>query len=209
MALPLEQRKKETEFQRTQRYLDATYPIKYVVSYRLTPFIISLLEMDSRIRIFELYDELEEDMGYIPRKDMICIPYVLPSADHEIAHMVEMKNPERWTLPDLGMRHPRLGMKTAEGIFAALAREVRVRAIQSHMTPSLNNPRFPEKHPYWEDEVTKRLPFGRFKSPETLFDWAENLYKRTHSAWNLDRIRHEWEIRINHIQNWMETKVAA
>jgi hypothetical protein len=164
--------------------------------------------MDSRIRVFSLYDELEENQGYIPRKDMICIPIGLPSADHEIAHMVEMNNPKRWTLPDWGMPHPAVGYKANKNFFQALSREIRVRAIQAHITGK-SNPHFPKNHCGWEHEIAPRLHFGRFKCPQDVFDWASGMWQKTHNAWSLDRIRHEWEIRLNHIRNWMEIKAAA
>ncbi len=163
--------------------------------------------MDSRIRLFTLADELiEMGAGFIPRKDMICIATGLPAASHEIAHMVEMTNPKRWTIQDWGMKL-HVDSFSARGFFAALSRETRVRAIQRHMDPTipvgapLNNPFC------WVRRDV--LPFGRFKTYEDVIAWVKDLHEKTYAAWSLDRIRHEWEIRINYIRHWMETKEAA
>lgn len=198
----------ETENEKTQRYLRSTFRPSELPQ-KLGEFEKSLLDMDDRIRVFQLYDELEETQGYIPRKDMICIPVGLPSADHEIAHMLEMRTPERWVLPDWGMKHPNDGYKSPKDFFASLSREIRVRAIQAHINPSCSDPDFPKGHVHWEGEATSRLHFGRFKCPQDIYDWGHDLWVKTHMAWSRDRIRHEWEVRLNYIRNWMETKAAA
>lgn len=35
--------------------------------------------------------------------------------------------------------------------------------------------------------------------------WMDHLRERTYQAWSLDRIDHEWKVRLDHIRNWMET----
>jgi hypothetical protein len=166
--------------------------------------------MDERIRIFSLDADMDDDKSfYIPRKDMILIPYDLPNLDHEVAHMVEMTNLDRCLLSDWGMKHNGSQFfKNKAPFFAALAREARVAAIQRHMRPDLNTMR-PLSNPYWMDEAVKNVPFGRFKSYEDVMYWVMDINYKTYAAWSLDRIRHEWQIRLNHIQNWMEIKVAA
>lgn len=95
--------------------------------------------------------------------------------------------------------------------FAGLVREIRVRTIQLHMMPEemgrkggtiyniLNN------QLTWGDYAGKYSPFGRFKSYQDVEIWANDLREKTYQAWSLERIEHEWKIRLTHIQNWMET----
>jgi hypothetical protein len=200
-----QKKRPETEAEKSERYTLSTF--RPNERPQLPSFERSLFEMDSRIRLFELFDELESDHGFLPCKDMICIPIALPSADHEIAHMVEMTNPKRWTLPDWGINihEPR----TQKGLFASLSRETRVRAIQRHITPAIPNYAPLSNYHFWEPMVKKNVPFGRFKTYEEVYSWVIDLHEKTYAAWSLERIRHEWEIRLNHIQNWMETKAAA
>lgn len=199
-------KKRESESERTQRYLQSTF-LPSESPQKLSDFERSLFEMDSRIRVFGFFDDLESNHGFIIRKDMICIPTGLPSADHEIAHMVEMTNRSRWTLHDWGINihEP----KTQKGLFAAISRETRVRAIQRHMTPNI--PRFaPLNNVHcWEPWVKENIPFGKFKTYQDVENWVVDMHDKTYAAWSLDRIRYEWEVRINHIRDWMETKAAA
>lgn len=182
----------------------------------LTGFGLSLFEMDSRIWVYGIFGgaDKNEDMGYIPSKDRLLFPCGLPTATHEIAHMVEMKNLNRCLLPDWGMIPPSKSgdyskWQSKAGFFAALSREIRVRAIERHMVGPRDTIVNILNNSTWKDMSGERLPFGRFDSMKTLSAWIDNLHQRTYNAWSLDRIRHEWTVRLDHIRHWMETKVAA
>ncbi len=179
-------------------------------------FTHHLLQMESRIRLHHFVDDLDDKKFFFIGQDYIHIPYVFPPVEHEIAHLVEMKKKERWTLPDLGMAtFTDLDRVKPASFFAGLTREIRVRTIQLHMMPEemerkggtiyniLNN------QLTWGDYADKYSPFGRFKSYKDVETWANDMRERTYNAWSLERIEHEWKIRLSHIQDWMETKVAA
>jgi hypothetical protein len=168
-------------------------------------FALSLLEMDARIRTYHIYQDTGDIKGYCPTKKFLYFPVGLPTAEHEIAHMVEIQNTARLTRQDWGMTNTPLEQKSSRQLFAALVREIKVRTIQLRMTPGSKTCEDIFNNSYWKDEARKRVPFGRFKSWENVTDWAESLRVKTYRAWSLDRIRHEWEIRLNHIRDWMET----
>lgn len=178
-------------------------PEKYVDGLAL-----NLLNQDSRIMVYDLYGNLQEDAGYIPTKTQIIFPVRHPSANHQIAHIVEMKNSSRWTMIDWGMSN-KFDELNGRHFFAALSREIRVRAIELHMNNEFNNKKssryFIFNNYVWEDATIKFLPFGRFSSLAQVHAWANDLRDRTYYAWNVERIRHEWSTRLNHIRNWMET----
>lgn len=181
---------------------------------------LHLLEMEPRIRVFGFADEPQENIGenytYIPRKDVILFSMGLPTAEHEIAHMVEMSDINRVTLPDWGLastlnsdvwkNERTIKMST---VIAAASRETRVRAIQAHLLPSSIKYRPMSSHHYWGDEVGDRFKkesFGRFKSPQDYKNWIDDLEMKTFMAWSPERIENEWIKRLNYIQNWMETQ---
>jgi hypothetical protein len=168
--------------------------------------------MDSRIRLHSLLDDLDDEKFFFISQRYIHIPYGFPPIEHELAHMVEMKNKERWTLPDLGMAtFTDLDKVSPAGFFAGFAREIRVRAIQTHMMPEeLNNKggsiyNILNNQITWGDYAERNSPFGRFKSYTDVETWALDMRERTYKAWSLDRIEHEWRIRLTHIRNHMET----
>ncbi len=176
-------------------------------------FTSHLLEMEPRIRLHTLVDDLDDKKFFFIGKEYIHIPYVFPPIEHEIAHLVEMKKKERWTLPDLGMAtFTNLDAVRPANFFAGLAREIRVRAIQLRMSPEemdnkggtiyniLNN------QLTWGDYSDKYSPFGRFKSYQDVETWAQDMREKTYKAWTLDRIESAWKIRLDYIQNYMETK---
>jgi hypothetical protein len=126
---------------------------------------------------------------------------------------VELRNPIRWTIPDWGM--PRFDLDNIKSgpFFAALSREIRTRAIQLHISvfeseqEKLRSTAYDQfNNPWWRGQAFKRLHFGKFKCPQDLTNWMCDLRERTYNAWSVDRIRYEWEIRLNHIRHWMETK---
>lgn len=172
---------------------------------------LELLSMDSRIKVCSFYGDVQDDAGYLPTKKQLVFPCELPAASHQIAHMIEMTNPNRWTMIDWGMATPEGDFSNfkARNYFAALARETRVRAIQLHLDESLIYKSSTTYNIFmnsvWECAAKKYLPFGRFSSMKELEDWTFSLRDRTYFAWSVERVRHEWAIRLNHIRNWMET----
>jgi hypothetical protein len=176
---------------------------------KLDEFVLRMFMKEERIKVYPMFGDQDDkkEFGYIPSKDKLLIPYDFPRASHEIAHMVEMNNPERWTKTDWGFPKIDNFMRgSANGFFAAFAREIRVKAIEDHIR---TEPRCTEKdtdHMYWGPEAKKKLPFGRFKTFQDLEVWADDLREKTFKAWSPERIEAEWDIRLEHIQNWMETK---
>lgn len=178
----------------------------------ISDFTRSILTADPRIRFRSLVEHDNYKFFYVT-KEYIHIPCDLPAVEHEIAHAVEMKNKDRWLLPDWGLS---FGNKwenklTPGKMFAAMAREIRVRAIQLRMMPEeFNNSHSTAlnilNNPAWNDWAKMMTPFGRFKSYGDVRDWSNDLRDRTYNAWSIDRIAHEWKIRLIHMQEYMETK---
>lgn len=186
------------------------------VADKLPPFVRRMLESEPRFRFHAVGNDVYHDAQiFVATKKVIHIPYSLPTAEHEIAHAVEMKNQARWLLPDWGLA---FGIKnweinlTPSGFFSSMAREIRVRAIEILINPphradtmstryNILNNKFA-----WGGDCTKRfLPYGRFRKYEDVESWVHDLREKTWKAWSLARIEHEWMIRLAHIQNWMET----
>ena len=176
----------------------------------INPFIKTLCAMEDRIKVYKLYGDVEDDKGFFITKNNIFIPYQLPKIEHDIAHLLELRNSKRWTMVDWGM--PRFNDDTIKSgpFFAALCREARTRAIQLHLEPKAmgdeTSTTFNQlANPYWASMTERFLPYGRFKSMQDVKCWMGDMRERTYNAWCLDRITHEWKVRLNHIQNWMET----
>lgn len=172
---------------------------------------LHLYGMEPRIRTYALADTIYSDISkvYFLTKEHIYIPYRLPSASHEIAHMVEMKDLDRCLLPDWGLKAFTNKVKVSDKLFfAAFAREIRIRAIDN-LIHGFSNPVSITNHVYWFHEACKRIPFGRFKDNKDIVAWADDLSLKTFIAWSFDRVEHEWKIRLDHIRNWMETREAA
>jgi hypothetical protein len=180
------------------------------------PFIHEMIGMDERIRLSRFYGDVEKDKGFFITKEFIHIPYALPSLCHDMAHLLELTNSKRWTMTDWGMPRFEKDTMSAKAVFAALSRETRTRAIQLHISCFRNEE---EKlastsynqlnNSYWSNLVRSNLPYGRFKTYRCVEEWVARLRERTYKAWSLDRIQHEWKVRLNHIQNWMETCPAV
>jgi len=187
---------------------------------KLSPFVRHLLRGENRFRMPDIgNDKFNDEQFFVVTKEAIYCPYILPAVEHEIAHAVEMKDKARWCLPDWGLtfkdfvRH--VPMKPSR-FFASMAREVRVRAIQMRMDHSHNNDVLSTTYNILNNEYawggyhTKRfLPYGRFRTYEDVQAWVNDLREKAYNAWSLERIDHEWMIRLAHMQNWMETKEAA
>ena len=187
-------------------------PVKPNEARGINPFCLQLLNMDSRVRVYEFFGDYEEDKGFFVTKKHIYMPYVLPKVEHDIAHHVELKNPKRWLMADWGM--PRFEKDTLpkSAFFAALSREIRTRAIQLHIEvfsseeQKLRSTTWDQfNNPYWKDMTTKLCPFGRFRHFKDVCAWMEDLRDRTSRAWSQERVVHEWSVRLKHIQEWMES----
>lgn len=193
---------------------------------RLSPFVRQLFQGETRICMHDVgNDVFNDEKMFVVTKDIIHIPYILPAVEHEIAHAVEMTDKSRWLLPDWGMKMepfksdslsflPFMKIKrlTPRMMFAAMSREVRVRAIQLHMLPESehNNKKSSLynilNNIVWGDWAKEMVPFGRrFKTYQDVNAWVNDLREKTFRAWSKDRIIHEWSIRLNYYQEWMET----
>jgi len=186
------------------------------VEDKLSPFVKAMVQSEKRFRFHIIGNEtFNDEKFFVVTKEIIHLPCVLPAAEHEIAHAVEMKNQKRWLLPDWGIPFKKFSIDkglTARMMFTAMAREVRVRAIQLHMMPeseqtnpnsSLTN--ILRNEHAWGHWAKTMVPFGKFKTYQDVDVWVNDLRERTFKAWSQDRIAHEWKIRLTHMQNWMET----
>ena len=179
------------------------------------PLVYTMLSMDSRICLSPFFGDVDENKGFFITKEAIHIPYTLPTIQHDLSHLLELKNSKRWTLPDWGMaRFDDRRMPSSRQFFAAFSREVRTRAIQLHLTQfscervMRNSTTYNQlNNPFWDELCKNYLPFGRFKSYQDVDVWMCSMREKTYKAWSLDRIYHEWKIRLSHIQNWMESHV--
>ena len=176
----------------------------------ISTFCLSLLQMEDRIRVYHMIsdDIFDDKMYYVPTKEHLYIPIGFPAVEHEVSHMVEMSSLDRCLLPDWDMPlkgFNRPGKMSAAAFFRALIRETKVRAIQ-HTMDAHSLAIFPPKHIYWGSAANQYLPFGRFQTLKDVHEWGQDLFDKTYAAWNLDRIRHEWQIRLDHIREWMETQ---
>lgn len=172
----------------------------------LSPFVQHLLTMDPRVRLYEMVDDVADGKAYILTKTQICLPYQLPTIQHEIAHFVEMEDKSRWTKTDwgLGVRPNFLDTTTVPHLIAAAARESRVRAIQYKMNVESDPYLFANQ--FWQEAMERRaIGTGRFKSSKDITNWVWGMSIRAQSDWDLDRIESAWKERITHLQNWMET----
>lgn len=168
----------------------------------MTPFVETLLSIVPNLKwaasVLEV-SPFEKFVAYKVRKEYLQFCIMLPTPAHEVAHMVEMNDITRTIKDDWGM--PIFMPKDPKRFFAALAREARVRGIQSHMDA---NKGFTNQA--WFNEAAKHLPFGRFTSEGQVFDWAHTLWLNASRAWNQDRIQTVWTERIEYIRHWQETR---
>lgn len=198
----------------------------------MTPFIKELVNMDSRIYVYpdkmkyifngSMVDAFKFGM-YKPTKEKIYIPGVFPRTSHQIAHMVEMTNYSRCLQIEWGMGKHSFNKDinyidndvevhvsaNASKFFAALSREVRVRAIEGHMCVDAWNKGSRALKNIFDNKSwvpnNSFLPFGRFKEQKDVQTWVDDLCEKTYNAWGLDRIEDEWCKKLNYIRDWMET----
>lgn len=164
-------------------------------------FAKELLNMFPNV-IISTFSWIKDDRitAYEPNKNHILLAAHVPSISHEIAHMVEMNKFSRLVQDDWGLPNSNLLDCKSSFLFAALARETRVRAIESFL-----NGRKEFNNNYWFNVANTHLPFGKFK---VLFDiqyWVEDMWERTIKIWSKDRIYTEWVKRVEYIRNWQES----
>jgi hypothetical protein len=182
--------------------------------FKPTPDFVSsfagkLIEMEPRFRLFDIFDEIAPDgeHAYIPTKKWLYIPVWLPAADHEIAHFVETSFGKKlvkidWGMEGLGAWRRKVNSgKHKHMIFQAVAKETRVRAIQSVIGGST----FLLDNSIWISMIEKNLPFGQFLNVREVIEWARYLHNSTQSAWTQERVRVEWRQRLDYVREWMET----
>jgi hypothetical protein len=185
---------------------------------KASDFAFELCSIDSR---FLFYDPFEGPINdgshafYIPTKENIFIPAgkVVVPVEHQLAHIIEMNNLERIIQDDYGLDNfGSLKPRTLSARYAALARELRVRAIEKIIK---------EDHEYSHERIIERLidnqsfsvngwdndlPFGKFKTKKDVEIWALDIFSKTISHWDRDKIQYEWIQKVNYIKHWMELR---
>ena len=126
--------------------------------------IQELLAMNNRFRFYPSLIETnldEDEVCLVVRKDFIFMPLCMPLIEHEVAHILEMKNKDRWTKNDLGMKFNIYSCGKSM-FFAALSRESRVAGIQARLMGRNINHVIINRlcHSYW-GHVENLLQIGR------------------------------------------------
>jgi hypothetical protein len=188
----------------------------------ISPLAYELLSMDKHSFVFnELAINYGDHAFFIDNVNgKIHCPFMLPCVEHEIAHIVEMNDLSRICLPDWGMGKIHDGvhkLKTnPKFFFAAVAREIRVRNIQKIISGDDLNMRVGSKkdnayaavikNSYsWIDPAAKFIPFGRFRTMDEFYDWTIHLAETTLKNYSIERIRHEWDVKLNIMREYMYT----
>lgn len=149
---------------------------------------------------------------FVPTKQALYVSNGLPSLSHEISHWLEMMDESRWNLIDWGQgtrtyiasmhRNSPIAIRRC---FRFAIRELRVRSIELYFRS--------EKIVDTSDDCFDRfirmiqglVPFGRFKTKDDVKTWGHHIINSTFSAWSEERIRHEFDLRLASLRNWMET----
>ena len=186
--------------------------IEYQIQFRkinsfnkevINDFSSSLLKMDDRIKLCQMGYDIDSSGAYIPTKTHIIIPVFLPLITHEISHLVEINPLERLLQNDFGMR---IWPSISKKFWVALAREVRVRAIESIIEPKPFSSRKIEDNSEWLKMIEKAVPYGKFKDVKEVIEWTKHIHNTTIKQWDQERIRFEWCNRLDYLREWMETK---
>lgn len=163
----------------------------------------------------------DRDCFYIPTKHNLFIPENFIQPEHEIAHILEMKDNARIVQVDFGFKQHTTNKekgtvhlqdcKSSSAYFAALARESRVIAIQTIITGQnlsaahLSKGRF--ENSLWEHICQqKHLNYSKFKTIEQVTEWTAHIVLKTYQSWNQDKVMEVWKNKVEYIQNWMESK---
>lgn len=179
-------------------------------------------EMMNKITRLTLFPNLNDlvikhrfsDHAYYPCKsDGLFMATKLPALSHEISHMVEAPI-DRITKPDWGISLDyNIIQWGSRKLFAALAREIRVRTIEQWLELEISPPDRLHTRIFsnyiWSGELRKRLPFGEFRTYEDVVEWGNDIHKDTVRNWSFGRILTEWNKRTDILNNWMETKPSS
>lgn len=169
---------------------------------RNNEFLAEILSNNPNIKLHETFFYLSNKKlpcSYFVAKDIILISYGLPNICHEIAHIIEMSDYARLTKIDMGM--PMDARKLSDkGLLCAIARESRVRAIQSTI---INNSNKLFNNESWVEMVKRKQTLGKFKNFKEVLEWSDTIYNNALKEWTLDKIKEEWFKKMNFIQNWM------
>jgi hypothetical protein len=160
--------------------------------------------------------------GYVLANNTMYLAAGIPRLSHEIAHLVEMSKPKRWTQIDFGF--PEVKSDYEPG-YVYFVRETRVRCIEhilldfdfkSKLTPVIPKMKIPfGKHPAPKKDFLESLfpritninfPIKKFNSYISFSAFLESIYDTTKKKYDKDRIEHDWKIRIDYIKNFMETE---
>jgi hypothetical protein len=186
---------------------------------------------DKNIKAYVYEDKLKYNVMGCYNKNFF-IPYSQPSLAHEISHLIEMQNPNRWVMNDFGMP---LNLSTKTPPLAGAVRELRTLSIQKHFIDPkgghqrLVNNFYASKiyEDYWDQnlgmicnkrretilvnaaffiaQVGQHMPFGKMRSIKDFQEWRDLILENTKKQYNLDRIDHDLGIRIEYIKNHLET----
>lgn len=132
-----------------------------------------------------------------------------PKLEHELAHIVEIKDIRRTILPDLGMP---VVIKKAKSFIPAFHREIQTRVIELCISGSDKKVNL-HKHSSWGTFQSGRHAMSGFQLPHRLFKdykefclWSEEQEEKLSRSWNRDRIEIEWICKINYIQEWQASQ---
>ena len=162
------------------------------------------------------------------------MPYNQPSLAHEICHLIEMQNSDRWIMNDFGMP---LNMSTKTPPLAGAVRELRTLSIQKHFIDPVGghqrivNNFYASKlyDDYWDhnlglickkrrdeilnntgalflNRVAQHMPFGKMRSIKDFQEWRDLILDNTKKQYSLDRIDHDLGVRVEYIKNHLELK---
>ncbi len=179
----------------------------------LIPEIFEMLAMEPRIRLFDSefgISGLPIIPGvFRPTKNYLCMTYKLFPLEHEIGHWIEMRNPLRWLMPEMGLSVWQ-NDPSPNNYLIGLARESRVIAIENRLLINGENlllKRNPLNNMYhWFPLAEKFLPFKKFSNMKELRQWTDFIRDKAFNDYPLERIIHEWKLRINAYREWAETK---
>lgn len=170
------------------------------------PMVGQLLSMIPRLRWTGFIDDVQPEvttkknrgmLGWCVRKDYVQMPTEIPQPAHEIAHLVELKSLPRILMDDFDFVNGNTDISPAH-YYVAMAREARVRAIQSHFDGRINF-----ANPFWFEMAPR--PFGKFRNEKDVEAWVHAIFTTARNEWNMDRIFHEMKIRTDYIRDYMET----
>lgn len=173
----------------------------------MSAFVHRLLSLIPRLKTVDMIDDAKPELvtkknrgllGWCVRKDYVQMPVCLPTAPHELSHLVEMKSLPRILQDDFGLTMSNEGLAPAS-YYAAMAREARVRGIGSHLT---GQETFGNR--IWALDAP--LNYGRFRNVQDVESWAHDIFSRARKDWDMSRIHDEVKLRADYIREYMETK---